>query len=90
MSSSELGEHTSAVEITNVSSHGIWMLVRGEELFLPYAEFPWFREQPLSAVLNVEEPTENHFHWPEIDVDLSREIIDHPERYPNKAKSISA
>lgn len=65
------------------------MLVRGEELFLPYAEFPWFREQPLSPVLNVEEVIENHFYWPEIDVDLSREIIDHPERFPNKAKNTS-
>ncbi len=52
---------------------------------MPYDEFPWFREQPREAVLNVEEPAPGHFHWPDIDVDLTAEIIEHPERFPERA-----
>ena len=27
-----------------------------------------------------------HFYWPDLDVDLSEEIITHPSRFPVKAK----
>jgi hypothetical protein len=77
--------NTSPVEVTHVSSHGIWILTRGKELFIPYEEFPWFKEQPLRAVLNVQNPAPGHFYWPEIDVDLTEEIIEHPERFPLKS-----
>lgn len=35
---------------------------------------------------NVEEPSSRHFYWPDLDVDLTEEIIEHPERFPNVAK----
>jgi len=77
---------SSTVEVTHVSSHGIWILSQGKELFMSYEEFPWFKEQPLRAVLNVQNPAPGHFYWPEIDVDLTEEIIEHPDRFPLKSK----
>lgn len=85
MNSSAPGNTTSAVEVTQITRHGVWLLAHGKELFMPYDEFPWFREQPREAVLNVEEPAPGHFHWPDIDVDLTAEIIEHPERFPERA-----
>jgi hypothetical protein len=35
---------------------------------------------------NVEEPTSGHSYWPDLDVDLTAEIIEHPDRFPNKAR----
>ena len=87
MSSLAHGANTSAAEVTNISSHGIWLLVRGKELFMPYADFPWFIDLPIKSILNVEEPSPGHFYWPDIDVDLTEEIIEHPERFPLKAKN---
>ena len=72
----------SVVEVTNVSQHGIWLLAHGAEYFLAYADFPWFRGAPWAAIVNVEEPSPNHFHWPDLDVDLGLESIEHPERFP--------
>ena len=86
MNSEAPGKHTSEVEITNISSHGVWILARGKELFMSYEYFPWFKEVPISKVLNVEEPTPGHFYWPELDIDLGIESIEHPERFPLKAK----
>jgi len=85
MNSQALGKNTSAVEVTNISSHGIWLLTTGKELFIPYDEFPWFKDVPIRKILNVEEPTPGHFYWPELDVDLGIESIEHPERFPLKA-----
>ena len=87
MNSQALGETTSTVEVTNVSSHGIWLLATGKELFIPYDEFPWFKDAPIGKILNVEEPTPGHFYWPELDVDLGLESIEHPERFPLKASN---
>jgi hypothetical protein len=85
MSSLAHGEGTSAAEVTNISVHGLWLMARGRELFLSYDDFPWFLDQPVKAILHVEEPTPGHFYWPMIDVDLTEEIIEHPDRFPLKA-----
>lgn len=87
MKLSVLGNKISGVEVTHISSHGVWILSREKEMFMPYEEFPWFKDQPVKVILNVEEPFPGHFYWPEIDVDLTEEIIEHPERFPNKAKN---
>lgn len=72
------------VEVTNVSRHGFWLRAGGRELFLPYTEFPWFRDAPVSALFNVDEPSPGHFYWPDLDVDLGLETIENPERFPLK------
>lgn len=79
------GIGTSAVEVTNISAHGFWVLLSDRELFLPFAEFPWFRSAPVGAILNVERPQLHHLYWPDLDIDLSVDSIEHPERYPLRA-----
>lgn len=86
MSSKPLGKTTSDVEVTNISSHGIWLLTKERELFLSYEDFPWFKDVPVRKILNIDEPAPGHFFWPDLDVDLTTEIIEHPERFPLKAK----
>ena len=86
MSSSGPGTIGSEVEVTNISAHGIWLLIRNRELFMSYDDFPWFKDQPVSSISKVEEHSPGHFHWPDIDVDLTVEMIAHPERFPLKAK----
>jgi hypothetical protein len=71
-----------AVEVSKVSPQGVWLLAHGKELFMPYDSFPWFKDQTLRSILNVEESTPGHFYWPDLDVDLTEEIIEHPERFP--------
>lgn len=86
MSSKALGKNTLTVEVTNISSHGVWLLAGERELFLSYDDFPWFKDVPVGKVLNVEEPMPGHFYWPDLDVDLTAEIIEHPERFPLKSR----
>ena len=87
MSSQPLGKHISAVEITNISRHGIWLITDDRELFISFEEFPWFKNGPIGKILNVQEPSPGHFYWPELDVDLGIESIEHPERFPLKSRT---
>ena len=82
----EHGTSTSQVEVTNISSHGIWLYTGDKEYFLSYSDFPWFQEKTVKEILNVEIVSKNHFYWPELDIDLSKDIIKNPTHYPNKYK----
>jgi len=53
MRSNTLGKITS-VEVTNISSHGVWLLASEQELFMSYEDFPWFKDVPVGKVPNVE------------------------------------
>ena len=77
-----LGTDIPPAEVTNVSQHGFWILLEAEELFLPFAEFPWFRDVAIGKILHIELPSPNHLYWPELDIDLAVESIRHPERFP--------
>ena len=82
MTSEAVGQSTSELEVTHISKHGFWLLLDDREHFLPFTEFPWFKDAPISAVLNVERLQPQHLYWPDLDVDLRVESIEHPERYP--------
>lgn len=73
-------------EVTNISKHGFWLLIDGREMFLPFEEFPWFKRAPVEALLRVERPMHGHLRWPDLDVDLALDSIEHPERYPLRSK----
>jgi len=54
------GRPTSAVEQTNVSPRGMWLLVDGRELYLPFDVFPWFRDASIAQLARIERPTPDH------------------------------
>ena len=91
MRSAQRGRRTSVVEVTNVSPHGLWLLLGERELFVPFAKFPWFRDAPIAKLVRVELPSPDHLYWPGLDVDLVVESIEHPERFPlvSRARSNS-
>ena len=86
------GPSTSPVEVTNVSTHGFWLFIGEREMFVAFRDFPWFREASIRAMTRVELPSPHHLYWPELDVDLAVESIEHPEKYPlvSRARSDKA
>ena len=86
MKSQKPGASTSEAEVTSIDTHGIWVYVAGREYFLPYADYPWFRDARVSDLVNVELLHGVHLHWPSLDVDLAVDSLEDPERYPLTAK----
>lgn len=81
-----LGKNTSEVEVTNISKHGFWLLIRDEEVFLPFKQFSWFKDIPIKQLLHVQLPHPGHLYWPDLDIDLAVESIHHPDRFPLVSK----
>jgi hypothetical protein len=86
MKSEHIGTGTSEVEVLNVSPHGFWLMAGGREHFLDFDQFPWFRRATLEQLFAVQLFHEDHLHWPELDVDLDLDRIEHPENYPLVAR----
>ncbi|MDH4043420.1 MAG: DUF2442 domain-containing protein [Gemmatimonadota bacterium] len=82
MRSEQRGASTSAVEVGNVTRQGFWLLLDDRELFLPFADFPWFRAASIEDLTTIERPSAHHLYWPALDIDLAVESLEHPERYP--------
>ena len=72
------GASTLTVEVTHVSRHGFWLLLDSEELLLPFADFPWFRQATIEQLSDLSWPSPDHLDWPQLDVDLSLAPIRDP------------
>jgi hypothetical protein len=83
------GSGTSAAEVTNVSPHGIWILVDEREHFLSFREFPWFAQSTIAELTRVERPHPHHLYWPDLDVDLHVDSLVDPGAYPLVSKGNS-
>jgi hypothetical protein len=77
-----LGVATSDIEVSLASNKGFWLLLKDEELFVPYADFPWFKKSTLEQITTIEWPTPNHLYWPLLDIDLAVDSIRNPEQFP--------
>ncbi len=72
-------------EVTNISTHGLWILSNNKEFFLSYDDFPWFKNKTINDIIKVRSFGEGHLYWENLDIDLSLDIIEHPERFPLKS-----
>ena len=61
----------------------IAILVNGKEYFLRYTDFPWFE---YCSALELRDMTADRWgvYWNALDIDLSIESLENPERFPEK------
>ena len=82
------GTVTSVAEVSHVSRHGFWLFLDGEELLIPFEQFPWFKKATIEQLLDVQWPSPNHLYWPQLDADLSVESIRDPSAFPLMSKAM--
>ncbi len=82
----EHGESTSTIEVTNIDGMGFWILLGSREHYLSFSDFPWFMDASIKSITNVKKESPKHLFWPDLDVDLTLDMIDNPETYSLKYK----
>ena len=80
------GSSTSRAEVKAVTNDGFSLALEDEELFVPFADFPWFRDVPAGKLAHVELPHPGHLYWPELDIDVAVESIRTPAKFPLASK----
>jgi hypothetical protein len=81
------GTGTFPIEVVQLTPQAVWLAYHDKEFFLDHDSFPWFLDATATQVFNVQEISPEHFYWPDIDVDLDLERIEHPERFPLVART---
>ena len=56
MKSKRHGANTSRAEVTRITPEGFWLLLGKRQLFVAFAEFPWFQEAAVRKIYHVEWP----------------------------------
>ena len=77
-----------SVSVENITPFGLWMYVKEKEYFLSYKDYPYFKEQTLRSIQNVQLLHGFHLYWPELDVDLEIDNLENPQNYPLKSRII--
>ncbi|MBN1415177.1 MAG: DUF2442 domain-containing protein [Bacteroidales bacterium] len=82
MKSRTHGTNTLEAKVTNISKHGFWLYLSGDEFFLPFKKFPWFRKASIEEIIHIELLHQAHLYWPLLDIDLHINTIKNPENFP--------
>jgi len=77
-----------SVSVENITPFCIWLYVKEKEYFLSYKDYPYFKDQTLNSIQNVQLLHGYHLYWPYLDVDLEIDNLDRPEKYPLKSKIV--
>ncbi len=80
------GASTSIVEVTNIDNMGFWIFLGSKEHYLAFLDFPWFMDASVKSISRIKQESSNHLYWPDLDIDLTIDMIDNPEAYPLKYK----
>ena len=82
MTSFRPGESTFQAEVTSIVAVGFWLLADDREYFVPFADYPAFREATVAQIVNVEQPGPSQLYWADLDIDIELAGLDEPERFP--------
>ena len=82
--------NVTSVEVITISRDGFVLRIGRKTRLIRFDVFPWFRHASIAQIRNVTLPSPHHLHWPELDVDLALESLDHPERYPLVSRAPSS
>jgi hypothetical protein len=70
------------VIVTNISNVGFWLLVDNQEYFVPFDDYPGFRQASIAQIFGVEQLSPDQFNWPDLDIDIELDALCHPDQYP--------
>jgi hypothetical protein len=82
MTSALPGTSTLGCKVFRVSPNGFSLLLGDEELFVPFADFPWFLGAGVAQLSDVQRPSPGHLYWPQLDIDLAVDSIRNPDKFP--------
>ncbi|MBS0153790.1 MAG: hypothetical protein JSS38_04300 [Nitrospira sp.] len=75
----------SRVDVTHISTHGIWLLTTTSELFVSFIDFPKFRTASSSSLMHVARLHPDSLYWPDLDIEIP---IKHVRCFPLAAPKL--
>ncbi len=64
------GNPFSRVDVTHISTHGLWLLTNSRELFVSFVDFPQFQTTSSSKLKHVIQLHSGCLYWPDLGVEI--------------------
>jgi hypothetical protein len=71
--------------VTSIDRRGFWLRCHNEDLYLPFALFPWFEHATVAQLCRVDYPGGGWLYWPLLDLELALDRIRMPMAGPHLA-----
>jgi len=82
MSLSGTGTNISDCNITAINDLGLWILLNDREYFLPFRDYPGFKEASIDQIFKVQLIKPSQLRWEDLDIDVELEALAKPESFP--------
>ncbi len=73
---------TEIVRCHCIDPTGFHLLIDGTEYFVPFEDYPRFKQAKLSEIFNMQRLSPDQFHWPDLNIDIELDALKAPEKYP--------
>jgi hypothetical protein len=68
--------------ITNITNVGCWMLIDQVEYFIPFNEYPVFRQATIEQIHDFKKLSPDQVYWESLDCDIELKALKEPQNYP--------
>ena len=82
MDSSQNGICISEYSVTNISDLGFWLLAGDKEYFVPFKEYPGFKDASVNQIFNFNFLPPFQLRWEALDIDIELQALSQPESFP--------
>jgi len=69
-------------EVTNITKFGFWVLINNKEYFVPFNDYPVFKQASVEQIINFEMLSPQQLYWKNLDCDIKLSALENPQQYP--------
>ncbi len=82
MDLSQNGIYISEYSVTNISDLGFWVLADDKEYFIPFKEYPGFKDASVKQIFSFRFIPPAQLRWESLDIDIELQALSQPESFP--------
>jgi len=68
--------------VSNICQTGFWLLVNDKEYFVPFDQYPDFKNASIEHIFAVKQLSPTQFYWEDIDCDIELGALEKPDQFP--------
>jgi hypothetical protein len=81
MNSLQNGIYTSEFSVTTITEIGFWVLIEEKEYFVPFRDYPAFKDASVNQILNFTFTPPSQLCWESLDMDIELQALSSPEDF---------
>jgi len=69
-------------KLTSINDIGFWVLVNDKDYFVPFADYPRFKESSIDQIFQIKFLPPSQLYWKDLDIDIELQALSEPGSFP--------